>query len=106
MFERLALRAEAESTSSLSVTRAITALGLVMLLADPVEIAKQRPRPTLELHQGSQSSGQAIELSDRVDGNEFVAAFLSFHDAVLATQEDLPAPAREVLYSNLWQLYE
>ena len=108
VLEQFELRAESQSTFTAAPMKAMTALG-ILLLAAQSSASAMVARPATEavqIRDTNQESGQTIGLNEFLSHQKLVSALIAFHDAVVASQEDLPPAALEVLYVNLWELYE
>lgn len=101
-------RANSRSTVANTYVSTTTALTILLLSSQWTAgtMAVGLPhRPTFELRVTNRPSGQTIMPNEGISPHLLVSALIQFHDRIVSTQEDLPAAAAKVLYSNLWELY-
>lgn len=100
-------RFEGSGTVSQTTLATMTALGLVLLSGQYSVAAQAREMPDTGVGVPGLTRSSAQDSDPTLfSESALVSALLEFHDHLLARQQELPQRAREVLHSNLWQLYE
>lgn len=92
-----------ETFSSLSCVKFLTA-AMLSVVPQPV-LPIQDIGPTIK-HQRQPDTYQTISVSQSVGAIELFNAINVVYDRILAAQSDLEPDVKDILYSNLWDLYE
>jgi len=108
VLHRFELKTQSYSTITQTSLKALTALGITLITLESAARAQELNASTsvVQVRQAHQGSLHVGHFEQGVLHDQLVSALLAFHDVVVATQEDLPLDAREILYANLWNLYE
>lgn len=104
--DRLDAAFEGDDTGSQVSRAGATALGLLLLVAQygaNAQFTVERSAIQLPgLHQESAQTLSPISLSEL----DVLNALLELHERLVATQQELPSDAKDLLYGNLWRLYD
>jgi hypothetical protein len=82
---------------------ALSLLGMVILLASSGWVSGQQ---TSWYTHETLNTTSTVEQIAPVGDRELLEAITRLHDRILAAATELSSEARQLLYSNLWQLYD
>ena len=92
-----------ETYSSMSYAKALT---VVLVAATSHAAAAYHPREVSIRHQAQPDTHQTIVVHRGIGALELFSAINSVYDQLLALRTDLEPEMKDILYGNLWDLYE
>ena len=101
--------AELRSKDSNSVRTFVTAssIAAALLAVSPAIEAKEITSPGYLTHAGiHESSFSVVDVRQEMTGVDLFLTFNDIYDELLANAIDLDPESKDILYSNLWDLYE